>query len=222
MLAALRCLVTAGPTYEPLDKVRRLTNFSTGRLGSELAAFLTAKGHEAMLLLGEQATYAGGRSADRVEIFTTTANLREQLCGWRDKKVEAIFHAAAVNDFAFGKVWLRSPGGELTEASSGKHSTRQGTLLAELIPMPKIIGELRDWFPKARLIGWKFDVEGKRESAIEAAEKQMAECRTDACVANGPAYGEGFGLIRNGGKHQHLPNKNVLFEELERFLRTEH
>jgi phosphopantothenoylcysteine decarboxylase/phosphopantothenate--cysteine ligase len=222
MFAAMRCLVTAGPTYEPLDKVRRLTNFSTGRLGSELGAFLVAKGHEVALLLGEQATYAGRRNADRVETFTTTANLREQLCGWRDKNVDAIFHAAAVSDFAFGKVWLRSPDGELTEVNSGKLSTRQGTLLAELIPAPKIIAELRDWFPRARLIGWKFDVEGKRESVIEAAEKQIAECRADACVANGPAYGDGFGLVRNGAKHQHLPNKSALFEELERFLCTEH
>jgi len=53
----MRCLVTAGPTYEPLDAVRRLTNFSTGRLGSELAAFLAAHGHKVRLLLGEQATF---------------------------------------------------------------------------------------------------------------------------------------------------------------------
>jgi phosphopantothenoylcysteine synthetase/decarboxylase len=217
----MRCLVTAGPTYEPLDKVRRLTNFSTGRLGSELAAFLTDKGHETSLLLGEQATYAAGRTADRVETFTTTANLRELLRGWMDRKVDAIFHAAAVSDFAFGKVWLRSPEGELTEVNSGKFSTRQGTLLAELVPAPKIIGELRDWFPKARLVGWKFEVEGDREGVLGLAEKQLVECRTDACVANGPGYGEGFGLVRSGGKQQHLPNKNALFDELERFLRSE-
>jgi len=41
----MRCIVTAGPTYEPLDKVRRLTNFSSGRLGSELGDFLTDRGH---------------------------------------------------------------------------------------------------------------------------------------------------------------------------------
>ena len=41
-LCCMNCLVTAGPTFEPLDDVRRLTNFSTGRLGTELANFLTA------------------------------------------------------------------------------------------------------------------------------------------------------------------------------------
>ena len=41
----MNCVVTAGPTYEPLDEVRRLTNFSTGRLGTELANTLTRHGH---------------------------------------------------------------------------------------------------------------------------------------------------------------------------------
>jgi phosphopantothenoylcysteine decarboxylase/phosphopantothenate--cysteine ligase len=41
----MNCIVTAGPTYEPLDDVRRLTNFSTGRLGTELANFLAARVH---------------------------------------------------------------------------------------------------------------------------------------------------------------------------------
>ena len=39
----MNCIVTAGPTFEPLDDVRRLTNFSTGRLGTELANFLAAR-----------------------------------------------------------------------------------------------------------------------------------------------------------------------------------
>ena len=65
----MNCIVTAGPTYEPLDDVRRLTNFSTGRLGTELANYLAARGHNVILLLGEPATYAGERRAQRVEIF---------------------------------------------------------------------------------------------------------------------------------------------------------
>ena len=40
----MRCIVTAGPTYESLDEVRRLTNFSTGRLGAQLARFLGERG----------------------------------------------------------------------------------------------------------------------------------------------------------------------------------
>ena len=68
----MNCIVTAGPSYETLDEARRLTNFSTGRLGSELAAFLTARGHAVTLLVGEHATYRGERQARKVETFTTS------------------------------------------------------------------------------------------------------------------------------------------------------
>ena len=73
----MNCIVTAGPTYEPLDDVRRLTNFSTGRLGTELANFLAARGHKVILLIGTMATHGGERRAQRVETFTTAADLRE-------------------------------------------------------------------------------------------------------------------------------------------------
>src|SRR5258707_416145 len=109
----MRCIVTAGPTYESLDEVRRLTNFSTGRLGSELATFLTAHGHEVTLMIGQQATFRGERQAARVETFTTTTNLRDRLQAMGDGSVDAVFHAAAVSDFTFGKIWLRSTTGDL-------------------------------------------------------------------------------------------------------------
>ena len=99
----MNCIVTAGPTYEPLDKVRRLTNLSTGRLGSELATFLSGKGHNVTLLIGQQATWHGERKAAAVETFTTTASLREKLGQRAGADVQAVFHAAAVSDFTFGK-----------------------------------------------------------------------------------------------------------------------
>jgi phosphopantothenoylcysteine decarboxylase/phosphopantothenate--cysteine ligase len=215
----MQCVVTAGPTYEPLDEVRRLTNFSTGRLGSELASFLSARGHEVTLLIGQHATYRGERNAQQVQTFTTTANLRDRLQALASPSVAAVFHAAAVSDFAFGKIWRRSPEGELTELKGGKISTRQGTLLAELAPTPKIIAELRQWFPVARLVGWKYEVEGGHASVMRLAEQQLADCRTDACVANGPAYGAGFGLVRGGGEVTHLPDAAALFAALEEFIR---
>jgi phosphopantothenoylcysteine decarboxylase/phosphopantothenate--cysteine ligase len=216
----MKCLVTAGPTYEPLDEVRRLTNFSTGRLGSELVNFLAAHGHEPTLLIGQNATYRGERHAGQVETFTTTANLRDRLRALASDAVGAVFHAAAVSDFAFGKVWRRSPQGDLTELKGGKFSTRQGTLLAELAPTPKIIAELRQWYPKARLVGWKYEVEGGRAGVVRLAEHQITECRTDACVANGPAYGAGFGLVQTGGEFTHLPDMAALFAALEELLRA--
>jgi phosphopantothenate---cysteine ligase (CTP) len=210
----MHCVVTAGPTFEPLDEVRRLTNFSTGRLGSELANFLAERGHEVTLLIGQQASWRGSHLAAHVRTFTTSRDLREQLSALSIQPVRAVFHAAAVSDFAFGKVWSRGCGGELHEVKTGKISTRQGALLAELIPTPKIIAELRGWFPKAVLIGWKFEVDGDRASVLKLAEKQIAECLTEACVANGNAYGAGFGLVRCGGQLAHLADAQGLYEAL--------
>src|ERR1700749_2351654 len=101
----MNCLVTAGPTFEPLDEVRRLTNFSTGRLGTELANYLAARGHKVMLLIGETAVYASVPKGQRVEHFSTTTDLQEKLKALSAKKTAGIFHAAAVSDFTFGRVF---------------------------------------------------------------------------------------------------------------------
>ena len=218
-LRLVNCIITAGPTFEELDNVRRLTNFSTGRLGSELVNYLAGRGHHVTLLIGQQATWRGERNAQRVETFTTTANLREHLQALAAQPVDAVFHAAAVSDFTFGKVWRRSAQGELTEIKSGKISTREGTLLTELLPTPKIISELRHWFPRSRLVGWKYEVEGDRDGVLQLAQRQIVECCTDACVANGPAYGEGFALVRADRGVLHVNDSAALFEALEDFIR---
>ena len=213
----MNCIVTAGPTFEPLDDVRRLTNFSTGRLGTELANFLTARGHSVTLLIGESATYAGERRAQAVKVFSTTADLRAKLKSFSAKKVDAIFHAAAVSDFAFGKMFTRDAAGKLQPFKpSKKISTRGGTFYVELAPTPKIIAELRGWLPKTKLIGWKFEADGERADALRAARRQIAECATDACVANGPAYGRGFNLVTADGQ-KHFAAAEKLFAALENF-----
>ena len=212
----MNCIVTAGPTIEPLDDVRRLTNFSTGRLGTELAGFLTARGHKVTLLIGESATYAGERRAQMVKTFSTTADLRAKLKAFSGKKVDIIFHAAAVSDFAFGKIFAEIKAGEFTALKSAKKiSTRKGSLLVELLPTPKIIAELRGWFSNAKIVGWKYEAGGGRTDALRAAKKQIADCATDACVANGPAYGKGFNLVLADGRKKHFTAAEKLFSALE-------
>lgn len=211
----MKCLITAGPTYEPLDEVRRLTNFSTGRLGSELANSLAARGHEVTLLRSQQATWTQVVKGDLVP-FTTTNDLGERLRALASEGFQAVYHAAAVSDFAFGRIWQKSATGELTPVKSGKISSRLPNLLAELVPTPKIISELRGWYPKSLLVGWKYEVDGDQESALAEARKQVAECRMDACVTNGPAYGSGFGVVGQGVTN--CPTRERLFEVLEELL----
>src|SRR4051812_12094864 len=150
------------------------------------------------------ATYRGELRAETVRTFTTTRNLGELLKAASELPTAAVFHAAAVSDFTFGQLWWRSPQGDLTEAAGGKISTRDGNLMAELKPTPKIIQGLRPWFPKATIVGWKYEVEGTRDDVLQNAKTQMKESRTDACVGNGPAYGEGFGLLKADGELTHL------------------
>jgi phosphopantothenoylcysteine decarboxylase/phosphopantothenate--cysteine ligase len=212
----MNCIVTAGPTYEPLDEVRRLTNFSSGRLGCTLANYLTAQGHTVTLLLGHYHTWQGDKKARSVVEFTTTADLQEQLKTLATSKVHAVFHAAAVSDFGFGKVWRKTPAGNLRRLKAGKLSTRTGVLMAELIPTPKILGQLRNWYPKALLVGWKFEVDGDRDSVVGKASTQISDCQTNLCVTNGPAYGKGFGVVFPSGQVIHAGASARLFSELNK------
>ncbi|HKS37197.1 MAG TPA: phosphopantothenoylcysteine decarboxylase [Verrucomicrobiae bacterium] len=216
----MKCVVTAGPSYEPLDEVRRLTNFSTGQLGSGLANFLAAHGHEVILLLGYYASYRGDQKARQVDTFTTTADLRSRLQAFAGQEIGAVFHAAAVSDFTFGKIWERNERGELIGCDERKTSTRKGSLLAELQPTPKIIADLRAWFPRARIVGWKYELDGDRAGVIELARQQMAKNRTDACVVNGAAYGGGFGLVTEGGDCVHSTDAATLYVALDQFIKA--
>jgi phosphopantothenate---cysteine ligase (CTP) len=211
----MKCIVTAGPAYEELDEVRRLTNFSTGTLGTELANFLAGRGHEVELLRGYYSTCQIELKAQRTQVFTTAADLRRRLQKLGTKKPAAVFHAAAVSDFGFGKIWRRAEGGKLTEIRSPKISTHGATVLAELAPTPKIISELRGWFPNGHLVGWKYELEGSRAQAIARGAQQLADNETDACVINGRAYGAGFGLFTTTGGCCHLRDKKHLFDRLE-------
>jgi phosphopantothenoylcysteine decarboxylase/phosphopantothenate--cysteine ligase len=212
----MHCVVTAGPAYESLDEVRRLTNFSTGRLGTELAAFLNRAGHPVTLLRGQVSIHRELPPGVVAREFTSAADLGSQLEALAGSKVGAVFHAAAVSDFSFGKTWRRTEDGTLVPVTRAKHESRSGPLLVELVPLPKIIRRLRDWFPSATLVGWKYEVEGDRASALERGGQQMRDNELDACVVNGRAYGEGFGLCGKVDGASHLPDRSALFKELSR------
>ncbi len=208
----MHCIVTAGPTYEPIDQVRRLTNHSTGQLGTGLAKRLADDGHKVTLLRGTLATHTEQPVGVELQLFTTSADLAEKL--ERLAKADAIFHAAAVSDFAAGQVFRRTDEGKLEPLNQGKLGTREGELLLELKPTPKIIASLRDWFAEAFLVGWKYEVDGDRDSALGQGQTQIVENQTNGCVVNGPAYGNGFGWLSNDHPAEHLADKAELFNNL--------
>ena len=220
----MKCLVTAGPTYEPLDEVRRLTNFSTGRLGSQFAEFLANHGHDVVLLKGALSTYPTptGRTIKALS-FATTSDLKEHLQSAADAAAgadayDAVFHTAAVSDFRFGQISVRTEAGQLHPVRGGKISSRSGAIIAELLPTEKLIKYLRTWFSKAWIVGWKYEVDGHRGQVVQKAKEQMTETKIDATVANGPAYGAGFGLVTQKEEFWHVADSPALFKCLEELL----
>src|SRR5260221_11605182 len=53
----MRIVITSGPSYEPLDQVRRLSNFSTGELGTLLAEGFAEAGHTVICFRGTASTF---------------------------------------------------------------------------------------------------------------------------------------------------------------------
>ena len=105
-----------------------------------------------------------------------------------------------------------------TKLNTRKIPTQAGPITVELTPTPKIIRQLHRWYPKAKIIGWKYEVNGDRETAVAVARDQIKRCRTNACVANGPGYGEGFGLV-SADSVTHSPNATALLKQLVKFTR---
>lgn len=178
-------VVTCGPAYEPLDRVRRITNFATGEIGSILSLALEDAGWDVCCLRGEGAT-APIPEPIEVHPFSTNASLADAIRGLK-RVPDAIFHAAALCDFEVAEI----------EGASGKSkiASRGGELVVRLRPTAKLLPLFRSWFPQAKIIGWKYELDGTPDEAISRARQQIVEAKTDACVINGAAYGPGFGLV---------------------------
>jgi phosphopantothenate---cysteine ligase (CTP) len=218
----MHCIVTTGPTAEPLDEVRRLTNASTGRLGAGLGDFLVGQGCRVTLLRSRLATaHSLGEGQTMIE-FTTTAELEGCLAASAGEGVDAVFHVAAVSDFTFGRVYERVTSGRLLAREERKLDSADRSLMVELKPTPKLIARLTEWFPKAWRVGWKYELDGNREDAIEEARTQIRRYGTHASVANGLAYGNGFGLVAGAGQCRHFETAGALYAGLWEALQMFH
>ena len=184
----MRILITCGPSYEPVDEVRRLTNFSTGELGVLLANRLSQAGHDVTCFKGEAATYAGACQA-RVVPFSTNDDLLAKLQDLaRHGEIDVVFHCAALCDFKVKDI-STAAGDVLTER---KVSSRTGELVIRLEPASKVISQLRPLFPHALLVGWKYELDGTETDALAKGYRQLTENQTDVCVVNGKAVRNGF------------------------------
>jgi phosphopantothenoylcysteine synthetase/decarboxylase len=201
----MRIVITCGPAIAPIDQVRRITNFSTGELGVLLANAFAALGREVVCLKGEAATttLAMHESVEMIR-FSTNDDLAEKLASLGG--AAAVFHVAALCDYEVASV--RDEYGEILSAA--KIPSRAGELNLVLKPARKLLPELPALFPGARIVGWKYEMNGALADALHAGVHQLEDCGTEFCVVNGAAYGEGFGLLDREGRVRHFADKAAL------------
>jgi phosphopantothenoylcysteine synthetase/decarboxylase len=207
----MNLVVTCGPAWEPIDRMRRLTNASTGHLGSVLADAFADAGHRVLVCRGDAATAPPPARAAEILPFGTNDDLDALLDRLADREpVDALFHAAALCDFRVARI--RDTEGR--DHREDKIPSRGGALRLDLEPATKVLPGLRSRFPKTRICGWKYELVGDRDDALAAAWRQLAEARTDACVLNGRAWGEGFALCEPPGLVSLCPDTPALARAL--------
>src|SRR3990167_6008090 len=211
----MRVIVTCGPSSEPIDEVRSLTNFSTGELGALICTELHRRGFEVICLRSVTATSLLDSAIATVIPFATNADLTMALEKLSKKgKVLALFHAAALCDYRVTEV-ATAHGKILTH---GKIPTSCGPLTMTLQPTEKVIAHLRSWFPSTLLVGWKYEIDGSIEDAHAKAHQQITKYQLDASIVNGKVLGSKFDFIPAVGVVEHLDSKVLLALFLGRWL----
>ena len=184
----MEILLIAGPASVALDRARVLTNFSTGKTGIVLAETLRKHRHHVTLWYGTGATYPLPTGLHSSERFQTIHELEKLLLKTDLKKYGAILLPAALPDYDLASAHDLA-GNKLSRDKWPGHL--QGVRL-ELKPAPRVLNKIRSLALASKIVGWKWEAEGTPAQLLASAQEQIEECRTDACVLNGPAYGDGY------------------------------
>lgn len=204
----MRAWVTCGPACEAVDAVRRITNFSTGDLGARLAEKFAARGHEVVCFRGAGSTAPSPALPVECVPFFGNRDLLEKMTA-RSPGPDWIFHAAALSDFETAAVFAD---GREVVPGAGKISSGTKRLVVELRPAPKVLGELSVLFPTAKILGWKYEVEGDAAEAIRRGERQLVTHHAAGCVVNGPALGSELILLRPEIPPLSFPGRTAFLE----------
>jgi phosphopantothenoylcysteine decarboxylase/phosphopantothenate--cysteine ligase len=178
-LAGRRVVVTAGPTYEPIDPVRFIGNRSTGKMGFAVATEAFDRGADVTLVVGPGTT--GPPEGPRVVRVNTAEDMREAVMS-RLAEADAIVMAAAVADFRPDHV------------ADAKMKKDAGAPELHLVPTPDILRELGDLDPRPILVGFAAETADPET----AGRVKLASKGADVIVANLVGReGTGFGSDTN-------------------------
>ena len=163
----MRVLVTAGPTREPLDAVRFLSNASSGKMGFACARAAARAGHEVTLVTGPVAVPdpAGVRT---VRVVTARDMYRAVMKAY--PRIDAVIMTAAVGDY------------RPAERFAGKLKKKSSSITLRLVRTPDILRALGDRKGRRILVGFALEVQDAVHQALLKYEKK----NLDLIVLNTP------------------------------------
>lgn len=178
-LRGKHALVTAGPTYEPIDPVRVISNHSTGTMGFTLAKDLARRGARVTLVTGPTLLDDPDR-VHRVDVLTSAEMLEAVLV---NRNADFVFMAAAVADY--------TP----TEFFSSKIKKAADQLVLKLRRTNDILAELgKNRQEHQTLVGFAMET----ENDLTNARRKLVEKNLDWIVLNNlNEDGAGFGTGTN-------------------------
>ena len=187
----MKILVTSGGTSEAIDRVRSITNHSTGHLGLVITEALIKAGHEVCLITTSQAVRPASHPNLKIIEIKNTLDLLEEMRNLV-KDYQVLIHSMAVSDYT--PVYMTSidevqASQDLSEFltkhnSETKISSKEDTQILFLKKNPKIISLVKEWNPQIHLIGFKLLVDVTKEHLIDVARESLNKNRADIIVAN--------------------------------------
>lgn len=182
-LSGLHALVTAGPTYEPIDPVRFIGNNSSGKMGVALAEALLDAGARVTLILGPSSIpLPASERLQVVRVVTAADMLQATLRHFPEANLT--FMAAAVADFT-----------PLQQAESKIKKEEQHSWSINLMPTADILHQLgQSKRPNQLLVGFALETDNEKENA----RKKLRQKNLDFIVLNSLRHeGAGFGYDTN-------------------------
>ena len=189
--SSMKILVTSGGTSEKIDRVRSITNHSSGKLGKIITETLLKAGHEVCLITTLQAVKPVSHPNLTIIEIKNTADLLQVM---KDKVTDhqILIHSMAVSDYT--PVYMASfdeieSSQDLTEFLDKKNqetkiSSKEDVQVLFLKKNPKIISLVKEWNPNIHLIGFKLLVDVSQEHLIQIARESLSKNQADLIVAN--------------------------------------
>ena len=189
--SSMKILVTSGGTSEKIDRVRSITNHSSGKLGKIITETLLKAGHEVCLITTLQAVKPLSQPNLTIIEIKNTADLLQVM---KDKVMDhqVLIHSMAVSDYT--PVYMTGfdalqASQDLTEFLDRKNqetkiSSKDDVQVLFLKKNPKIISLVKAWNPSIHLIGFKLLVDVSREHLIQIARESLEKNQADLIVAN--------------------------------------